>query len=897
MAASNELNPPPPRRRLGKTVLLAYHWRDEEVYREVVKRLYSMAEGFIFTPFHDGDLLKRKDWQAQAAEQVRSCEVALLMISPGFLESDALRQVADSFVLRQGRFIKLTVLAVNPSKYVDSLPGPALPSKGRAYGDLPEETREGCLRDVAGALLTTLGLKGEVQEQDRSAPPEPDEELVRACLAQQCVLVAGPGLRPDPSLPGSAAFSRGLIEKAQGEGEIDPSFAQALMQEMSKGIPGHVLDAVVDALPPTTTVVLKFLREVLKNLGAKPPDVYSKLPGIGFSGVVTTTYDDALPQAFHIPPERRWTIADAEPLLQAISKKEFFFLNLFGTPARPDSLFLTPARYRDAAASSVAFGQFLSALFFSRTIVFAGFDVETLEGILTSFPTRGSSPPRHVALVEGTEQSVLVKAPSLKRRFGLELVTAAESGASARFLARLAGRVREEQSGSVPPDPVRKPGRIARVAVENIGPFERLEIDLHPGWNVLLGDNGVGKSSILKAIAAAIVGEDAAPFAGRLIRMGATSASVTLTTDQGETYRAELLRSESGARLTSVPVRPLEKEGWLALAFPPLRTVSWERPAPYEAGEQRRAVSGDVLPLVRGEADPRLDKLKAWLLYLDHNIQNQARQKAGSDRYLRLRNEFFRIVKKVTPGVNLDFGRVDPSKKQVYVRTDDGEVPIEAVSQGTQSLMGWIGIVLQRLFEVHDQEADPTRKFVLVLMDEIDAHMHPHWQHVLVSTLKEIFPDAQFVASSHSPLVVSGLKKEEVLIFRRDDATGRKVKVERPEEDLKGWRVDQILTSATFGLGGARDKESVDRLSRYTELVSKFDRSPGEEKEIAALAASLEATVPAPQSLPQAREASKMIEEAVRAKLDALPEAERKKVVEEMRVQVQEAMTGARRPS
>jgi predicted ATP-binding protein involved in virulence len=106
------------------------------------------------------------------------------------------------------------------------------------------------------------------------------------------------------------------------------------------------------------------------------------------------------------------------------------------------------------------------------------------------------------------------------------------------------------------------------------------------------------------------------------------------------------------------------------------------------------------------------------------------------------------------------------------------------------------------------------KRYALILIDEIDAHMHPHWQHVLIGTLKNLFPSAQFVASSHSALVVSGLSRDEVLVFSRDDGDARKVKAAHPPGDLKGWRVDQILTSAAFGLAGARDPETLRDLER-----------------------------------------------------------------------------------
>jgi len=123
------------------------------------------------------------------------------------------------------------------------------------------------------------------------------------------------------------------------------------------------------------------------------------------------------------------------------------------------------------------------------------------------------------------------------------------------------------------------------------------------------------------------------------------------------------------------------------------------------------------------------------------------------------------VIEGVTGDMTIRFKAVDVSRGRVLLETDDGEVPLEAVSQGTVSLLGWIGVLMQRLFEVHDQSAAPTREFALVLMDELDAHMHPEWQQQIVSLLRERFPNVQFLASTHAPLVVGGLDPEQIFRF------------------------------------------------------------------------------------------------------------------------------------
>jgi hypothetical protein len=229
-----------------------------------------------------------------------------------------------------------------------------------------------------------------------------------------------------------------------------------------------------------------------------------------------------------------------------------------------------------------------------------------------------------------------------------------------------------------------------------------------------------------------------------------------------------------------------------------------------------------------GEPDPRLDRLKDWVVSLDYRIKDAKTKGEDSGALERLLSEFFGMVGRLTEGVTLEFGEVNPATRQVIVITEDGRVPIEQVSQGMASLISWVGVLLQRLYEVFGG-TDPRRQQALVLMDEIDAHMHPIWQQILLPRLKEMFPNVQFIATTHSPMIIAGLTKQEVLVFRREN---KHVTVTRPDIDFAGWRVDQILTSDAFGLAGARDAATVRKQQRYGELLNSESLTAEQQAEL-----------------------------------------------------------------
>ena len=117
----------------------------------------------------------------------------------------------------------------------------------------------------------------------------------------------------------------------------------------------------------------------------------------------------------------------------------------------------------------------------------------------------------------------------------------------------------------------------------------------------------------------------------------------------------------------------------------------------------------------------------------------------------------------------------------------------------------------------------------VVLIDEIDLHMHPKWQRQIMSLLEEVFPNVQFIATSHSPLVVQAVEAANtiVLSYEKDAAT-----IHNDHTSVHGWRVDQILTSDLFGLTSARPPIVESLLKRRKRIMTKRNLTREDRNEL-----------------------------------------------------------------
>lgn len=99
----------------------------------------------------------------------------------------------------------------------------------------------------------------------------------------------------------------------------------------------------------------------------------------------------------------------------------------------------------------------------------------------------------------------------------------------------------------------------------------------------------------------------------------------------------------------------------------------------------------------------------------------------------------------------------------------------------------------------------------VVMVDEIDLHLHPEWQRIVVPTLASALPNVQFIFTTHSPLVVGSLTSQNLFLLSQEDQA---TVVRRLPELVHGKSAEQILLSPYFGLDTTRTRETADRLDK-----------------------------------------------------------------------------------
>jgi energy-coupling factor transporter ATP-binding protein EcfA2 len=372
-------------------------------------------------------------------------------------------------------------------------------------------------------------------------------------------------------------------------------------------------------------------------------------------------------------------------------------------------------------------------------------------------------------------------------------------------------------------------------------------------WTLLLGDNGVGKTTLLQCLAWMRPKQGGEP----------NTIEPALTNEENEVL-SSLLRVEPEVILelkatlsmnqalgvTKRKTRTIEtrihfkgKQGELQDMLSPESPLG-RRPNPalfdlpiFAYGAARRM---GIANLDRGEfSDPlaslfstatELYDAEEVLLRLDYLAVRRGYQQ----RLHKVKEVLAAILPEIISVEDIQIlGPKVPGKPEepsgIRFVTPYGVVPLAGLSLGYQTTIAWTTDLAIRLYDRYPDSPNPLAEPAIVLIDEIDLHLHPHWQLRLIANLTPYFPKVQFIATAHSPLMVQATTDANLAVLQQKDG---QVVIENEPYFVKNWRVDQILTSDLFGLASARNLRIEGLITERNTLLDKRKRTPKEEKRL-----------------------------------------------------------------
>ncbi len=382
--------------------------------------------------------------------------------------------------------------------------------------------------------------------------------------------------------------------------------------------------------------------------------------------------------------------------------------------------------------------------------------------------------------------------------------------------------------------------------IENYRCFKDKQVlDLSDGngkwkkWTVILGDNGMGKTSILELLASAETEERLIEETGE-IQYGPTHRFLhpqppqSFGTSSGSfTIGVNIFYSKSGNKfeeLIKVSFRNHTKEIGLHKDSRLKELKCFGYGANRKMGISSLANSIELSSESLFDDDSRLVNAEEWLLQLDYAASKDSDLKNFATNK---RNQVRQILIDLLPDIK-DIRFTNPTRKNlkssVEFETPFGWINIHQLSLGYKTMVAWMVDLAARMFGRYPDSNNPLAEPAIVLVDEIDLHLHPKWQRKIFDYLSNKFPKTQFIVTAHSPLIVQSAPKDANIVLLRKE--NDHVVIDNDRSSVHNWRLDQILTSDLFGLDSARGIDVEKKLEERKKLLAKKTLSNEEEKKL-----------------------------------------------------------------
>ena len=409
--------------------------------------------------------------------------------------------------------------------------------------------------------------------------------------------------------------------------------------------------------------------------------------------------------------------------------------------------------------------------------------------------------------------------------------------------------------------------KIAKLNLKNFRDAQALSLELNPNLNVFVGVNGSGKSTVLDAIAIMLSWP-----ANRIIRPSASgrlitenditnsksSSSIQLSCEiDSNTIEWKLSKNRKGHAPSEDKSNLLDLKDYvtaiqnqisetsekvnipLFVYYPVNRAVldiplrirgqhNFDLLTSYDNALTSGANFRTFFEWFRVREDLENEKFREYQIhdaffeqikeikdlygeYFEENSNESSRQSDSnfSDPQLEaVRNALSKILPDFS---NLTVRR---SPLRMEVEKNGKRLTVNQLSGGELNLIAMIGDLARRMAIANPDSTKPLKGSGIVLIDEIDLHLHPNWQRTIVPKLLDVFPNCQFIISTHSPHVITHVQPENLFLLKQTDSG---IVSEKPDESY-GKNVDRVLEDL-MGLKTTRPDKVASDLHSIFEVI------------------------------------------------------------------------------
>lgn len=357
--------------------------------------------------------------------------------------------------------------------------------------------------------------------------------------------------------------------------------------------------------------------------------------------------------------------------------------------------------------------------------------------------------------------------------------------------------------------------KIESLIIQDVGGISSLKLEnLNPYLNIICGENGIGKTNIIESIAACFTSY----YQNELKKKaGSNSGLIELNmTDINEEFKKiEYIvdvfhpRENNNNNENNINLYKFwEEYSKFLIYFKVNRFFSYQRIDSLKIHDDKNEhINRNINGVSR-------NNLKDWF------IRNELLSKQDYVADVNKKNIGYAKKSIALLNSNYSFSSIKQDM-EIYINSPTGEIPYEYLSSGFKSCLFIIwGIIREIQIRFPDIEAKNFNGIIII--DEIELHLHPEWQNKICNILKSTFPNTQFIITTHSPHVIQTSEHDQVIALEGSNGVLHKKNLKNAYNGFSGWSIEEILTDV-MGMKDLRTEWFRSTLSKFNSALDKKD--------------------------------------------------------------------------
>lgn len=354
--------------------------------------------------------------------------------------------------------------------------------------------------------------------------------------------------------------------------------------------------------------------------------------------------------------------------------------------------------------------------------------------------------------------------------------------------------------------------KINNLKIEGIGPIKDLKLKFDNHFNIICGQNGIGKTTILDCLAQSFAGSQTTLKKTAGFEKGQWDINVSIN---GNASSKSFLTNQFHPNETNRNFNGFYQNSNDVIVFKTHRNIEYIKLSSLGT-DQIKDFNTFSQETIRGSVS---NQLKNWFV---NRFLFSAQPNTLDENQLRnyeLAKECFTIL-----NPSIKFSKVLPNSFDILLSTPLGEIYFEYLSSGYKSSLA---LILGLIQEIELRYKNPS-KFIkdfdgVVLIDEIDLHLHPEWQAKIYEALKFILPNAQVITSTHSPHIIQVSNACEIIPLVLTETNEVKINpIVNQMYGCQGWSVEEILTDV-MGMTETRTPTYLNAISNFNTAIDNED--------------------------------------------------------------------------